>query len=273
MNTNATGRTTRTLFCLDKNMPNKFLGQHFLTDKNILRRIAQTSDLKAGDTIVEIGTGTGTLTRELARTNCKIISLEKDLLLVAKTKKLFAGNPNVTIMHADALTFDISALGLPSYSVIGNIPYYITGRFLRTLVENWPKPHHVTLTVQREVAQRLVDRKRFSKISVFVQLYGDVSLVENIPPGAFSPPPKVVSSIITITPHTSVPPELKQERFKTFVGKGFSSPRKYLTNNLKNLYQIPVLVEAFQKIKIPVQTRPETIPPKMWVTLYRTLEK
>lgn len=186
-------------------MPNKLLGQHWLIDKNILKNIIKISRINSQDTVLEIGTGTGNLTQYLSLAAKKVISIEKDPQIFKVSQNKLAKTNNLVLINQDILKIDIKSLGLNAYKVVGNIPYYLTGKLLRQIMENWPKPELIILMVQQEVAQRLTDQKKSSKISVFANLYGQVKIAKTVLAKAFFPKPKVNSCLITITPALNPP--------------------------------------------------------------------
>jgi 16S rRNA (adenine1518-N6/adenine1519-N6)-dimethyltransferase len=199
--------------------------------------------------------------------------VEKDSRLVEQSKDWRRDYPNLAVIRADILKLNVKPYAAKPWVIVGNLPYYLTGKLLRTMVEQWPKPKRLVFMLQKEVAQRLTNPKRFSKISVFAQLYGKLEIIKHVAPGAFSPPPKVWSSIIKIEPHKTAFPELNQPPFKTLITKAFSSPRKYLINNLKDLYPEPDINHGLKELEISARARAETILPQQWIRFYKLLSK
>ncbi|HLC15262.1 MAG TPA: rRNA adenine dimethyltransferase family protein, partial [Thermodesulfovibrionia bacterium] len=132
----------------------KRLGQHFLFDTNILQRIVSAADVCPDDTVIEIGPGLGTLTRQLAARAGRVIAIEIDLELVNQVKRGFTSTPNVDIVHEDALKFDYQSVG-SAFKVVSNIPYSITTPLVFRLLECQPALQSMTLLVQKEVAERM----------------------------------------------------------------------------------------------------------------------
>jgi len=199
--------------------PNKRLGQNFLTDKSVLRKIINAADLKSDDTVLEIGPGLGILTKELAKRVKKVIAIEKD-------KRLADLLTGVEVINQDALKYTVSIM---DYKLIANLPYYIASPIIRKFLEIKNKPELMVLMVQKEVAKRIVDKKG-SILSISVKFYADVEIISYVSKKSFYPKPKVDSAIIKIVPKEI--PDIDVKEFFNLVKKGFSSKRKMLRNNL-----------------------------------------
>ena len=219
------------------------LGQHFLADPHLLRTIAAALDPRQSDVVLEIGPGTGNLTRVVAPQVRRVIAIEKDRRLAAQLhEKRETGN--VTIVAGDALhvdwhalvddpAFPVSRFPSPGFKVIGNIPYYITSPLIAKALTP-PLPERVVLLVQREVADRLAARpgsKQYGALSVGVQAVCGVEKLLRVRAGAFRPPPKVDSTLVRLTPlpQPLVGPE-ETAAFRAFVTACFSRRRKQLRN-------------------------------------------
>ena len=221
------------------------LGQHFLADANVLHKIAAALDPEADDVVLEIGPGTGNLTRILAPQVGRVIAIEKDRRLASQcgTRNAECGIENVTVVPGDALKLDWHALldalpGIPHAAfrtphckVIGNIPYYITSPLLeKALIP--PLPERIVFLVKREVADRLAARpgtKPYGALSFGVQAACRVEKLLVVPAGAFRPRPKVDSALLRLTPLAEplVAPG-ETGAFRTFVAACFSRRRKQL---------------------------------------------
>jgi 16S rRNA (adenine1518-N6/adenine1519-N6)-dimethyltransferase len=216
--------------------PNKRLGQNFLVNGKVLERIIQTANLSEKDTVLEIGSGLGTLTRKIAQKAKKVIAVEKDKRMVEMLKETLKDFKNIEIVHGDILkAFD--SLGIKSgYKVVANIPYYLTSPLIRLLLESVNPPQEIILLIQKEVAQRICAKPpKMNLLAVSVQFYGHPQIISYIPKKSFWPRPKVDSTIIKIAPRPPViTSQAKQSRDKFFklTKAGFSSPRKQLVNNL-----------------------------------------
>ena len=220
----------------------KKLGQHFLNNQKAIRAIIAALDLKPNDVIIEIGPGRGALTQELRITNpeLRIIGIEKDSRLVDSLKKRFATGKKTEIIHGDALkiipVLTANPSLLTSYKLVGNIPYYITGRLFRILSELNNKPELSVFTIQKEVAFRLTAKPpKMNLLAASVQIWANVGIIMSLKPRDFTPEPKVSSSVIKIIPKTDLPREDELNRYYKFIKTAFSQPRKTLANNLKGL--------------------------------------
>ncbi len=215
--------------------PKKGLGQNFLHDPNALAKIVASAEVGPGDTVVEIGPGTGALTDVLARKAARVIAVELDDRLLPLLEARFGALDQVEIVHADILDTDVGRLtgGLP-YLVVANVPYYITGAILRHLFESQPRPARMVLTMQLEVAEKLVAKPGdLSLIGVSAQFYARPRIVAKFPPAVFYPRPEVGSAVVRLdvydTPPVAVP---NDEVFFAVVRAGFSQKRKQLRNAL-----------------------------------------
>lgn len=213
----------------------KGLGQNFLADPVHLARIVDAAELDATDVALEIGPGVGTLTARLAQRAGRVVAVELDGALLPVLSETLAGYSNVTVVQGDILALDPAALvdGQP-YKVAANLPYYITSAAIRHLLTAARAPDLVVLTVQREVAQRIVARPPdMSLLAVSVQYYAAPELVARIPAGAFYPPPKVDSAVVRLRRHPAPPVDAPSDKvFFDVARAGFSQRRKQLRNSL-----------------------------------------
>jgi 16S rRNA (adenine1518-N6/adenine1519-N6)-dimethyltransferase len=251
--------------------PRKRLGQNFLVDPVALRRVVAAADLSPQDIVLEVGAGLGTLTRSLAEQAGRVIAVELDDGLVAALRQELAGLGNVQILHGDILR--ISGLGLShqGYTLVGNLPYYITSAVLRRFLEDEPRPQRMVVTVQREVAERIVSGPgKMSLLAVSIQFYGQPKIVARIPPGAFYPSPNVESAVLRIDvgaqPAVALPAGTGAKTYFRVVRAGFSQRRKTLRNSLSGGLAIaPAVVEkALQGVDIDPRRRAETLNLEEW---------
>jgi len=258
--------------------PRKGLGQSFLADPAVLGRIVAAADLSPDEAVVEVGAGLGTLTRLLADQAGQVVAVELDDQLVEILKERLADLPNVRIVHGDILS--MSDFGFPhhEYKVVGNLPYYITSAVLRRFLEAKPRPRLMVVTVQREVAERIVARPPdMSLLAVSVQFYGQPRIAARIPAGAFYPPPKVDSAVMRIDvgeqPMVQVGEGIDEAAFFRVVRAGFSQKRKMLRNALSaGLALPPVRVEeALARAGIDPRRRAETLGLQEWAEVTRYL--
>ncbi|MCU0521618.1 MAG: 16S rRNA (adenine(1518)-N(6)/adenine(1519)-N(6))-dimethyltransferase RsmA [Anaerolineae bacterium] len=270
--------------------PRKSLGQNFLVDPTAPARIADCAGLTTDDTVLEVGAGVGTLTAALASRAGAVIAVETDLALLDVLSAETAAFPNVRIVHGDILLLDpvtlLSAelgnsarplwgLRLPHYHVVANLPYYITNAVVRHLLEARVRPAYMALTVQREVAERIVAQPGgMSLLAVSVQFYGRPELCLRLRRGAFFPPPKVESAVVRIATYEKpLFPVEDVRRFFQIVRAGFAQRRKQLRNSLSaDLALDPqAVVEALRRQDIDSTRRPETLSMKEWGQVYAGL--
>lgn len=241
---------------------NKALGQHWLKNRVILDEIAELAG--AGNLCVEIGPGLGTLTSSLLRRFTKVVAVEYDEKLADNLPKSFPGK-NLEVVKADFLQFDLEAIKEP-YAVAGNIPYYITSPIIEKLLEARNLPQKIVLLVQKEVAERIVDEKE-TMLSLFVKNRARVELGPVVRKDEFTPPPKVDSRVIVLTPHE---PEVSDEVFK-IIKLGFVAPRKKLIRNLMHLKSKEELIDIFRKLDIDIGVRPADLSLKDYERLFKNM--
>jgi 16S rRNA (adenine1518-N6/adenine1519-N6)-dimethyltransferase len=253
----------------------KRLGQNFLADPVHLDRIVAAAELGRDDVVLEIGPGVGTLTARLARQAGQVIAVELDAGLLPALRETLLPYPNVTIVQGDILVLnpfqliiDNCPFTIDNYKVVANLPYYITSAAIRHLLSASVRPELIVLTVQREVAQRIIAKPpEMSLLAVSVQLFAQPEIVARIPAGAFYPPPKVDSAILRLRPWQHPPVELSSEDiFFEVVRAGFSQRRKQLRNSLKSGLALPVevVLEMLQKTDISPERRAETLTLDEW---------
>lgn len=213
--------------------PKKSLGQNFIHDPNALEKIVATAELMPEDTVVEVGPGTGALTHLLAHAARHVVAVEVDERLQPLLERELGQYHNVYLVFSDILKTDVLQLvGPRDFVVVANLPYYITSAILRHLLENYRRPRRLVLTVQREVADRIVAAPGdMSMLAVSVQFYGRPRIVTRLKPAAFWPRPDVESAVLCIDTYTSPPVDAPDsEAFFRVVRAGFSLKRKQLKN-------------------------------------------
>ncbi len=234
--------------------PDKSLGQHFLIDYGVVRRILDAADPAGLDALIEVGPGLGVLTEQLAESAPRLIAVEFDHELAGKLRDRFAANDAVTIVEADVLTLSPAELlaraGLSSsarYAVVGNLPYNAGTAIVRHFLEAEPPPLWLVVMLQREVAEAVCAAPGdLGILGVSVQVYAEARRLFTVPPRAFYPPPRVTSSVIRVDlrplPLIDVS---RREQFFRILRAGFSAPRKRLRNSLaQGLDQPAAAVEA-----------------------------
>ena len=226
--------------------PRKGLGQHFLTDPNILDAIVAAADLPPDAVVIEVGPGPGALTAALIPVTSRLIAIELDHRLAPLLAELYEDWPHVHVIQGDALAISpkqalAQSGGVAPYYVLGNIPYYITSPLLRHFLEAEPRPERMVFTIQLDVAKRIAAHPpRMSLLAVSVQVYARPTIVRKLPPGAFTPPPKVHSAVLRLDalPQPLVPPDLRNDFFRV-VKAGFGQKRKTLRNSLASGLGLP----------------------------------
>lgn len=260
--------------------PRKRLGQNFLTDPSAAQRIVSAASLSSEDTVVEVGAGLGVLTRLLAEQAGQVLAVELDDGLVRVLNEQLADLPNVRIIHGDILQLPDLGVSHLAYKVVGNLPYYITSAVLRRFLEKRPRPRLMVVTVQREVAERIVAQpSRLSLLAVSVQFYGRPGLVARIPPGAFYPSPQVDSAVLRVEiddqPAVSLAEGVDESTYFRVVRAGFSQRRKTLRNSLSGgLALSPEQVEvALGEMGIDSRRRAETLDLQEWAQATQALSR
>ena len=252
--------------------PRRELGQHFLVDARALARIVAAAELTADDAVLEIGAGVGNLTRPLAASARRVVAVEVDRRFLPVLEAELADCPNVHLVAGDILALDPSDLmGEGPYKVVANLPYAITSAVLRHLLEARIPPQRMVMTVQREVAERIVARGgRMSLLAVSVQFYGRPQLLFRLRPGAFYPPPEVESAVVRIDRHPEPPVEVTDVGwFFQVVRAGFSQPRKQLSNSLASGLGISPgeAVSALREAGVDPRARAERLSLEDWARL------
>jgi 16S rRNA (adenine1518-N6/adenine1519-N6)-dimethyltransferase len=254
--------------------PKKSLGQNFLITPVHNLKIINSAGLLGNEIVLEIGPGLGSLTQLLAKRAKKIIAVELDSTLIPPLREILSGYTNVEIIQGDILKKDLSNL-IPesNYVVIANIPYYITSKLIRKLLEAPNRPNRIILTVQHEVAQRIcATPPDMNLLGLSVQVYGKPNFVGKIPAGAFYPIPKVDSGIIRIDILNSprILPEIIDIFFK-LIKAGFNQKRKNLRNSLSSGLSLSKLEmeEILLRAGIDPTRRPQTLNINEWELISR----
>jgi 16S rRNA (adenine1518-N6/adenine1519-N6)-dimethyltransferase len=249
------------------------LGQHFLADPRLLRRIADALGAGPDDTVLEIGPGPGGLTEALAERAGRLVAIEKDRDLVPALRARF---PAATIVEADALEADWRALAGPRFLVAGNIPYNITSPLLDKALEP-PPPARVVFLVQKEVADRVTARAgdpAYGALSAGVQSVAAAERLFTVPAGAFRPRPKVDSAVLRLTPLAEpLVTAAEQGSYRRLVVGLFGFRRKQLARGLRELtgWEPARVAEILERVGIAPSARPETVTPAAFAALLRAL--
>lgn len=269
------------------------LGQNFLRDHSAVRRIVGALGDVANGLVIEIGPGEGMITRPLSAQAGKVVAIELDRMLASRLRLEFARMPNVEIIEANVLQVDFAGVvqghlrgvtdrqpgaELRHAKLVGNLPYYITSDILLKLFDQHQHFSEFVITVQREVAERLAAKpgtRDYGLLTVTAQLYCDISSLFTLPPGAFSPPPKVHSTVLSF----KVNPKCaklglagKEKLFIAFLKLAFGQKRKTLANNLKTEYPALRADESLLKrLKIRSDARAEALNLEQLAALFRAL--
>ncbi|MFH0804540.1 MAG: 16S rRNA (adenine(1518)-N(6)/adenine(1519)-N(6))-dimethyltransferase RsmA [Candidatus Zambryskibacteria bacterium] len=265
------------------------LGQNFLRDEKILKKIADFAQIKNTDTVVEVGPGEGTLTELLLERAAKVIAIEKDEGLAEKLKERFKDGKKekLEIINKDVLRIpdeffliffeeksakrekNSSGSWNCGYKLVGNIPYYITGALFKKFLQSENQPKSITFVVQKEVAERIMAKDgKESLLSISIKVYGKPEYGGIIKAGSFNPKPKVDSAIIAIrniNKERFKDGKITEERFFEILKKGFAHKRKLLIKNLG------AKKEIFDKCEIPEKARAENLKIEDWICLTKEL--
>jgi 16S rRNA (adenine1518-N6/adenine1519-N6)-dimethyltransferase len=259
--------------------PKKSLGQNFLIDNPALDKIVRAAEVNADDVVLEIGPGLGSLTQHLAAIAKRVIAVEIDGNLIPVLHSQLADRSNVEIVQGDILKIDPATLlrEASTYKVVANIPYYITSGIIRHLLEASITPSLLVLTIQQEVAERIIAQPDdMNLLAVSVQFYGSPRIVTNIQAGAFYPAPKVDSAVVRIDLDAKPRVEVKSvDTFFSVVKAGFSQKRKQIHNSLigglgKPREEIDRLLQAGN---IDPKRRAETLTLEEWAGLANLVDQ
>ncbi len=246
--------------------PKKWLGQHFLVDKNALAFIVRQANLKKEDIVLEIGPGKGVLTRELAKQADRVYALEIDPNLVKLLKEEFQGKPGVKIFLADALKTNLYQLfsdeTFPG-KLVSNLPYNLASTLILDFLEKYPEIKTYLVMIQKEVALRITASpglKDYGAYTLKIGFFSEVELLRTFPREIFQPPPRVDSALVRIKRKAQLP-QVDYERFKKLVEASFSHRRKKLVKNLASNLGIPrgSLFKVLSTFPLDTESRPENL--------------
>ncbi len=255
----------------------KSLGQHWLNDENSLDLIVQAAQVKDNQLVVEIGPGTGHLTAKLLKITEHLIAVEIDESLLNKLTNRFKKeieNGYLVLKNTDIRRFDFNALE-KDYKIVANIPYYLTSYLIRLISETDNQPLLAVLLIQKEVAQRLTEGPgKMSLLSIAAQLNFDVQTKEVVEAYLFEPAPKVDSQIVVLERKPKkMFDDIDYQDFLKFISNCFIMKRKKLTNNLFRFFDKKIVNQAFDKLKINKDVRPQDLDLNQWHDLFLILGK
>jgi len=270
-----TGRESRADDRLPR--PRKRLGQHFLVDRTVLERIADTLAPTASDVVVEIGPGRGALTDLLSQRARRVIAIELDRDLVPYLRDRYREAGNVDVIERDVLEVNLGEVGGSEFLLAGNVPYYITTPILFHALEP-PRPARAVYLVQREVAERIAappGSRTYGALSVNVQAVARAELVARVPAGAFRPRPAVDSAIVRLTPRPDpVVDQSLEAGFRSLVQEAFGLRRKQMRRVVRTIAHLGVDAadQVLAAAAIGPEVRPETLSPEDFARLLRAID-
>lgn len=258
------------------------LGQHFLVDGNVLRRLLDGAELTPGDTVLEIGPGIGTLTEELCNRAARVVAVELDRRLRSVLEDLLGDRPNLVTVAGDALRIDLRSLIFPEerVKVVSNLPYNIATPLILRLFREVPQARLMVVTVQRELADRYLagpGNPSYGAVSVKIQSLAEVRRLAHVPPTVFLPPPRVGSTILRLerkAPEITGP---ETDSFFLFLDACFASRRKMLVNALgggrRPYHSREAVVKALQELGLSSSCRAEELSRQRLQDLFRLLSR
>lgn len=260
--------------------PNKIRGQNFLISDEVLEDIVEAADIKPGDLVLEVGPGLGALTQALLGKAKQVVALEVDKNFAKALGKLTEINNNLEVIFQDVMSFSDEQLvdmlkkyKVKNYKIVANLPYYLTSKFLQKFITAQKPPLGMTLMVQREVADRVVDTKKQSLLSLSVAFYAQSKIGSAVSKENFYPRPQVDSAILKIYDISPWIYDVDQKRAWQIIKRGFACKRKKLFNNLLSDTDInkEKLQTIFDKIGLDSNIRAEKLSLKNWLELIKNL--
>lgn len=239
--------------------------------------MCDAAEVAAGETVLEIGPGTGILTREILARGAHVVAIEADGRAVASLRDTFADAiacGQLTLHHHDARSLIPSEFGLENkgYKVVSNIPYYLSGHLFRSLLDTTCQPQTLVFLVQKEVAERIARSKKTSLLSLSIEAFGTPSYICTIKRGHFTPPPQIDSAIIAVSGiNREYFDTIRSEQFFALLHQGFAQKRKQLLGNLAQTYSRTELEKLFTELDLPLHIRAEDVPLETWLKLAKHL--
>ena len=250
------------------------LGQNFLVDRNIARRIVAAASIGPGDQVLEIGPGRGALTRLLVEKAARVVAVELDESLASDLPSRVGNCDSLVVVQQDALEFEPADHFDGQFKLVANLPYYVATPLVRRFLKTAQSPSEMVVMVQREVADNMTARPgTMGLLSVMVQLHASARTLFAVTPKAFRPQPKVASAVVSLTPYPDPAITVSDtDSFISFVAAGFRAPRKQIHNSLKVGLQAPsrAITTALASADIDGIRRPATLSLEEWGALYTT---
>jgi len=255
----------------------KSLGQHFLNSDYVPKKMCEAAGDIAGKTVLEIGPGTGAVTKEILARRAKVVAIEADVRAISSLEQTFAeeiARGQLTLHHHDARTLDLPKFGLINhrYIVISNIPYYLSGQLFRSFLDTDCQPSTLIFLVQKEVAERIARDKKESLLSLSIKVFGNPSYICTIKSSHFTPPPKVDSAILAVNGinHDNFD-QINPIDFFSLLHLGFGQKRKQLIGNLSKTFRREELTTIFSALRLEVTVRAEDVSLTNWLSLAKNL--
>jgi len=257
-------------FLQEENLaPKKGLSQNFLIDGNIVRKIVELAEIRAGDLVLEVGPGPGVFTEELLKSGARVVAVEKDRGFAEKLKRL---EGPLTVIEGDILETDLEKLLESPVKMVSNLPFHITTPILAKILSTKNLFSRIVIIVQDEVARRFtaVPRtKDYSRITLFISFFANVRYAFKVKKSCFMPMPKVDSAVVVIEPKT--PPLENEKDFLELVKMAFSQRRKTIKAALHKKYPKELVEDALKKANLSITARAEELTLHDFLNLFRAL--
>lgn len=256
----------------------KSLGQHFLNSEYVPKQMCDAGNVAAGDLVLEIGPGTGVLTREILSRRANVIAVEADTRAIESLQETFAPEiqaGQLTIFHHDARKLDMKTFGLADheFKVIANIPYYISGLLFRQCLESDIQPTDLVFLVQKEVAERIARDPKESILSLSVKIFGDPTYICTVKRGHFTPPPAVDSAVIAVGHiNRSRLKGITTTTFFTLLHAAFGQKRKQLAGNWRAHFDKTLVSDTLTEMQLDPKIRAEDLKVEEFVDLLTKLQ-
>lgn len=255
----------------------KSLGQNFLNSDFVPKKMCDAASVTPGDIVLEIGPGTGALTVELLARGATVIAIEADSRAIESLQERFEieiSKNQLILDHSDVREINVSALGLKNqeFKVVANIPYYLSGLLLRTLLDAEVQPTSLVFLIQKELAERIARDKKESLLSLSVKAFGDPAYVTTVKRGHFTPSPNVDSAILAILAiNRQLFKNISATDFFSILHIGFGSKRKQLQHNLSKEYEKEKVLDILNEVGLLATVRAEDIPLAIWAEITKKL--